>query len=143
MSEKTVTVVDKETNNSYTFDYRGSLSSYKVDGYDIDMNLSLGENLADIGGLIICEDALETIYNEMKLSETEKEARYKTFYKYYISEWKEKTRKKTTDIQMKTNEHLHSKYRCNGTLMNSENFKKIYKIKKGDKMFNENIVAIW
>ena len=44
---------------------------------------------------------------------------------------------------MKTNEHLLSKYRCNGALMNSVRFQKTYDIKKGDKIFNKNITEIW
>ena len=37
MSSKTVTVIEKESNKSYTFEYRGSLSSYKIDGYQLQL----------------------------------------------------------------------------------------------------------
>ena len=44
---------------------------------------------------------------------------------------------------MKTDEHLFSKYRCNGTLANSKMFKEVYDINKGDGMYIQNNVKIW
>jgi len=115
-----------------------------VDGYgSIDHRLSLGENMADIGGLVICEDVLESIYNKNGLSVSEKERAFKVFYKFYANSWRDKMTRETKDQQMNTNEHLHSKYRCNGSLMNSIKFREYYGLVDGDNMFNKNIVNVW
>ena len=113
----------------------------KKDGYDIDSKLSLGENLADNGGLSICEDLLtEKIKNK---KEKERDYIIKNFYKYYCYQWKDKMKKQAKLEQMKTDEHLFSKFRCNGTLMNSELFIKTFDINKEDNMFNEKPTYIW
>jgi len=123
------------------------MSLYKnitqADGYNIDIRLSLGENIADIGGLMISEEILEDMYENNGIDDNEKNKRFKKFYKYYANEWREKSTPQNMYNQMKTNEHLISKYRCNGALMNSIRFQKTYDIKKGDKMFNKNITEIW
>ena len=123
------------------------MSLYKniiqADGYNIDIRLSLGENIADIGGLMISEGILEDIYEKNGIDDNEKNKRFKKFYKYYVNELREKSTPQSMYIQMKTNEHLISKYRCNGALMNSTRFQKTYDIKKDDKMFNKNITEIW
>ena len=58
-------------------------------------------------------------------------------------QWKDKMKKQAKLEQMKTDEHLFSKFRCNGTLMNSELFIKTFDINKEDGMFNKNPTYIW
>jgi len=115
-----------------------------ADGYeDIDHRLSLGENIADIGGLVICEDVLNSIYRKRGMSEEERKRSFKTFYRFYAHSWRSKMTREYKQIAMKTDEHMYSKYRCDGSLMNSHNFRECYGLKIGDKMFNKNIVDIW
>ena len=52
-------------------------------------------------------------------------------------------KKKAKIEQMNTDEHLFSKYRCNGSLMNSKLFSNTYDIKKGDMMYNDKYTNIW
>ncbi len=114
----------------------------KRDGYnDIDLNLSLGENIADIGGLLICEDLLMNycINNKIK----NKEKIFTDFYKYYCYSWREKSNLKKEEQQMKLNSHILFKYRCNCSLMFSYYFKNIFNIQEKDKMYNNNIVKMW
>lgn len=113
----------------------------KDDNYNINSKLSLGENLADNGGLIICEDLL---LEKIKFkNDKEKSNILKRFYKFYCHQWKDKMKRKAKIEQMNTDEHLFSKYRCNGSLMNSELFSNTYDIKKGDMMYNDKYTNIW
>lgn len=115
-----------------------------ADGYvDLDHRLSLGENIADIGGLVICEDVLNSIYRKRGMSEEEMKRSFKIFYRFYAHSWRSKMTRKSKHIMMKTDEHMYSKYRCDGSLMNSHNFRECYGLKMGDKMFNKKIVDIW
>ena len=114
------------------------------DGYDkIDHRLSLGENIADVGGLDICQDLLMSYYTTNNIPKEEQERRLKKFFKFYVYEWRDKSTKKYKNEQMKTDEHLSSKYRCNGTLSNSMLFKTTYKLDKHDSMYVEDQVTIW
>lgn len=115
-----------------------------ADGYgEVDGALSLGENIADVGGLVICEDALESHYDKEGLTPHQRVAGAKVFYKYYCNSWRAKTRAKAKRAQMNTDEHLYSKYRCNGSVMSSERFRTVFGLKEGDRMFNGRVVDIW
>ena len=114
------------------------------DGFkDINQKLSLGENIADVGGLDICEDLLVEYYKNRKYTKSKIYDSLKKFFKFYSFEWRDKMTHKFKHTTMKTDEHLFSKYRCNGTLANSKMFKEVYDIGKGDGMYIQNNVKIW
>ena len=122
----------------------------KIDNIKIDGNLSLGENISDIYGFLLCEELLINILKKDMLKTHEKyetpdqimnnkiENSMKEFYCLYAKKWKttEEIIKKKKYLNI--NVHSNEKYRVNNVLSMSPMFRKIYGIKKGDKMYIEN-----
>jgi len=115
----------------------------QTDNRIIDGKLSLGENIADIGGLLVCEELLMDFYNENNITGDTRINKLKDFYKYYAISWRSKNHRKRDNLIMDQNEHLIAKYRANCSLMKSDLFRNTYNIKKGDYMFLEKNEVIW
>jgi len=115
----------------------------KRDGIDFDASIGIGEDLADISGLNICNEYLaefqeknDDIYFIRKLS-------FRAFYLYYAYQMRQKLSKEAISAQTKTNPHPLDKYRTNIPLSRLELFREMYNIKKGDKMFWATGKNIW
>jgi putative endopeptidase len=114
-----------------------------VSNKKLNLKHSMGENIADIGGLLIAEEAVVNYCVTNKYSFSNTNTYLKSFYKYYTESWKSKTRYKALNEKELSNEHIDSIYRCNCPLMFSFQFQKIYKITEKSKMFNKDIPLIW
>lgn len=115
----------------------------KLDNIYLDGKLSLGENIADIYGILICEEVLENELLKKNILGIEQNSHYKHFYEYYSSSWKNKINNNSLHDKVLNDVHSLSKYRVNGVLQNSKKFQSIYDMKEDDKMFNNNFIEIW
>lgn len=109
---------------------------YEVaDGVKVNGKLTLGENIADLGGLSIAYDAYQ-----LQLARTERknidgltpEERF--FIGFSLFE-RENCRPEFTKMQVLTDPHSPGVFRINGPLSNFEKFYAAYNLKKGDKHF--------
>lgn len=135
-------------------------------GFVIDGKLSLSENLADITGLAICEDALNEFHqknhDDILLSSSASSAAasassaasvssassalmtdqmrrisFQHFYTYYAIQSRAFATRREILVQVITNPHLDLKIRTNVPLMRSKIFQNVFEIRKGDKMYCE------
>jgi predicted metalloendopeptidase len=113
------------------------------DNIDYDPEIAMGENLADISAMAICQEYLrdfqlknDDILPIMDLS-------FKAFYTYYAVFTRQKIHKKAVLAQLKTNPHPLEKYRCNVPLSRSKIFRNIYSVEKKNKMWWHNFDTIW
>jgi len=113
------------------------------DGIKFDARPSLGEDLADLSGLLICLEYLLDL--QLKHSEiiVEQELSFRLFFVYFAIQQKQKISKKALLAQLKTNPHPLDKYRTNIPLSRAITFRTIYNIKKGDKMWWHNMNKVW
>ena len=116
----------------------------RKDGFVIDGNLSLSENLADVTGIAICEDALNKYHRhvyddvtDMTRDEHVRTSSFINFYTYYAIQNRQYANFREILVQVLTNPHLNLKIRTNVPLMRSETFRDVLEIKKGDKMYND------
>jgi putative endopeptidase len=115
----------------------------KRDGLKFDATSSLGEDLADISALYICDIYLLD-FNKSKKALTPVIANsFNTFHVYFASQQKQKISKLAEKAQLLTNPHPPNKYRCNVPMSRSFSFISNYKIKKGDEMYWHNVESIW
>lgn len=95
-------------------------------GHKLDGELTLGENIADMGGVSVASSILGD----------DKEA-LKDFFMSYARLWATKQPDESLIQQITADEHAPSKIRVNGVLRNTEAFYKAFDVKEGDKMFVE------
>ena len=113
------------------------------DGIKFDASIGIGEDLADISGLAICDEYLRDFQDNNNDLIPIRELSYEGFYTYYAFQQRQKVSKKALSAQLKTNPHPLDKYRCNIPLSRSEIFRSVYNIKKGDGMWWHNTNTVW
>jgi predicted metalloendopeptidase len=113
------------------------------DGIKFDAAISLGEDLADISGIAICDEYLRDFQNNNQDLIPIKALSYEGFYTYFAFQQKQLVGKKAIAAQLKTNPHPLDKYRCNVPLSRSDIFRALYNVKKGDGMWWHNTNTVW
>jgi putative endopeptidase len=115
----------------------------KRDGINFEAEIGVGEDMADISGLAICDEYLR---DYQKYNDDIMPIRYlsfRAFYTYYSMQMRQKVGKKALAAQLKTNPHPLDKYRTNVPLSRSVYFNSIYNVKKGDGMWWHDKNTIW
>ena len=116
-----------------------------IEGHCVDAQLTMGENIADLGGVILAFNAYkktEEFKSGKKLFGFTPEQRFfiamAQIYKINFTEQELKNR-------LSNDPHSPGMYRVNGPLMNLPAFFDAFEIKEGDAMRNskEKLVEIW
>jgi len=113
------------------------------DGIEFDAEPSVGEDLADISGLFMCQEYLRDFQLKNQDILPVQDLSYKAFYIYFAVQSRQKISKKAILAQLKTNPHPLDKYRCNVPLSRSRIFRVIFNVKKGDKMWWDSLNSVW
>ena len=117
-----------------------------LDSLHADGRYTLGENIADQGGLLIAHQAY---MNTLKGKETPKDidgfTHNQRFYLGYANLWAQNVRPQEIIRRTKTDVHSLGKWRVNGALRNIDDFYTAFGIKEGDAMFMapEERINIW
>lgn len=117
-----------------------------LDTVHINGNLTLGENIADLGGLSIAYDALQKYYE--RNGRPEKIDGFTGNQRFFLS-WAQVWRiKYTEDALMQrimTDSHSPGMYRVNGVLSNMPEFYQAFNVEEGDKLYrpDEDRAKIW
>jgi putative endopeptidase len=113
------------------------------DGIKYDASISIGEDIADISGLAICDEYLKDFQENNDDLIPIQYYSFQAFYTYFAFTMKQKIGKGSLISQLKSNPHPLVKYRTNVPLSRSQIFRKIYKVQKGDGMWWHNHNTIW
>jgi putative endopeptidase len=139
---------DSKAFENHTSPLIAQYNQYEVlDSTFVNGKLTLGENIADLGGCTVA-------YNAYKLSlegrETPKPidgfTNFQRFFLSYAQIWRTNMRDETLRNQVKTNEHSPAKIRINGVVYNMPEFYAAFPdVKPGDKLFRtvEQRPVIW
>jgi len=113
------------------------------DGIKFDASIGIGEDLADISGMAICDTYLRHFqeYNEDIVPI--RSLSFQGFYTYFAIQQKQFVGKKAISAQLKTNPHPLDKYRCNIPLSRSDVFRALFNVKKKDGMWWHNTNTVW
>ncbi|TDG37450.1 M13 family peptidase [Pedobacter changchengzhani] len=106
-----------------------------LDNQHVNGSLTLGENLADIGGINIAYDAFkltEQGKGDKKIDGLTPDQR---FFLSFAQVWRMKTRDETMRVRLKTDPHSPEMFRVNGSVYNMEAFYKAFNIPTTAKMY--------
>ena len=118
---------------------------YNVRGYQINGQLTLGENIADLGGLNIAWDAYQ-MTDEAKANQSiDGFTPAQRFFISYGTIWRNNSRDKYIERQVLTDVHSPAEARVNRTLGSMPHFYEAFDIPEGSKMYiaPEERAAIW
>ena len=112
-----------------------------IEGMKLDGKLTLGENIADLGGVVISYNAMEEYMKDKDLTDEDR----KTFFTSFAKIWKSKATSESTKLRASTDPHSPPIYRVNQILGNFKPFLDLYNITDNDDMYiDENQRAdIW
>lgn len=137
----------KEDKQKYKSLQRDVINQYELfakrDGITFDASLSIGENLADIAGLAICEEYLHNFQQANKDIIPIGALSFEAFYTYFAFHQRQFVSKNAMRSQLKTNPHPLDKYRCNVPLSRSAIFRGLYNVQSSDDMWWHNTNTIW
>ncbi len=121
-------------------------NTYKVlDDLPVNGSLTLGENIADIGGLAIAYEAFKLTEQGKSTEKTDSFTPDQRFFLSFGQVWRIKNRDERLRMRISVDPHSPEMYRVNGPLSNMEEFYKAFNIKPGDKMYRpeDKRVKIW
>jgi putative endopeptidase len=119
-------------------------SSYvAVDDIHVNGKLTLGEDVADLGGLILAYRAwLEETANK-KLDAKDGLTPSQRFFVGYGQSWCSNTRPETLRMRAVTDPHSPEKYRTNGVVSNMPEFRRAFACQAGQPMVKEPACNVW
>lgn len=116
-----------------------------LDSLHVKGELTLGENLADIGGLAIAYDAFKMTKQGQDSTKIDGFTPDQRFFLGFAQVWRLKSRDETVRVGINTDPHSPEMYRVNGPVSNFDPFYTAFGIKEGDKMYvkPEKRAHIW
>jgi putative endopeptidase len=128
---------------------RASCISDQYSGYtiidDIKINgkLTLGEDVADLGGLLLAYMAWKDDTKAEKLEPLDGLTPEQRFFVGYGQSWCGQSRDETKRLRATVDPHSPEKYRTNGVVSNMPEFQEAFHCKAGSPMVNQNRCRVW
>ena len=117
-----------------------------LDSLHVDGKLTLGENIADVGGLTVSLNALKSVL--AKSGDTTKIDGFTPLQRFFLSYsqvWSQSIRDKELMRRLKEDVHSPGNARVNGAIVNIPEFYDAFSVKESDPMFlkEEKRAKIW
>ena len=117
-----------------------------LDSVHVNGKLTLGENLADFGGLSISYEALEKVLAQRgRPPNIDGFTPEQRFFLAWAQQWRANTTPEATRLQINTDPHSPGRWRTNGPISNMPQFAAAFGCKPGDPMVRDESVrpVIW
>lgn len=137
---------DKKKFNEKTQKLINQYNSFEVlEGVFVNGELTLGENIADLGGLTIAYHAYLRSLEGKEKEEINGYTPEQRFFIAFAHVWKNNIRDNALITRVTTDPHSPGKYRVNGTLSNMPEFFEAFDVQEGDSMrqSTDKIAKIW
>jgi endothelin-converting enzyme/putative endopeptidase len=105
--------------------------------------LTLGEDVADLGGLILAYMAWQADTKGETLQPLDELTPQQRFFVGYGQSWCGETRDETKRLRATVDPHSPDKYRTNGVVSNMPEFQEAFHCKAGSPMVNQNRCRVW
>jgi putative endopeptidase len=114
-----------------------------IDDIKINGKLTLGEDVADLGGLILAYLAWKEDTKGQNLQPLDGLTPDQRFFVGYGQSWCGETRDETKRLRATVDPHSPEKYRTNGVVSNMPEFQEAFHCKAGSPMVNQNRCRVW
>ena len=114
-----------------------------VDDLKLNGKLTLGENIADLGGLKLAWNAYRTGRGRSAPPRAGAFTDEQLFFIGYAQSWCEKRRDEYARMLVTVDSHSPGRYRVNGPLSNFKPFAEAFQCQSGAKMVNANACEVW
>ena len=114
-----------------------------IDDIKINGKLTLGEDVADLGGLILAYMAWKDDTKGQNLQPIDGLTPDQRFFVGYGQSWCGETRDETKRLRATVDPHSPEKYRTNGVVSNMPEFQEAFHCKAGSPMVNQNRCRVW
>lgn len=115
-----------------------------VDSLHVNGKLTLGENIADLGGLLVAYDALETALKGKTRTKIDGFTPEQRFFLGFAQGWRTNYRAASLKLQVNTNPHSPNNFRVNGPLSDMKEFYQAFGCTSGAMVRPDSTrVAIW
>ena len=114
-------------------------------GFFVNGQLTLGENIGDLGGVTLAWRAYQKSLNGATPPALDGRSGEERFFLSLAQIWRIKSRPETTIRRLKTDTHSPPKFRVNGPIRNFTPFYEAFDLKDSDKLWlpTEERVEIW
>jgi putative endopeptidase len=130
----------KKRTTSLAAQYSGYVA---VDSLHVNGELTLGENIADLGGVLIAYDALNLALAGKPQAKIDGFTPQQRFFLSFAQMWRTNYRPESLKLQVNTDPHSPNNFRTNGTLSNVAAFREAFGCSAGTTMASSDIIKIW
>jgi putative endopeptidase len=136
---------DREKFEARTAKLDQQASATKVGDLNINGQLTMGENIADLGGVTVAFDALQLALKRAPQSAIDGYSAEQRFFLSWAQIWRRNVAPQSLKLQLNTGPHAPSVFRVNGPLANIPSFAEAFSCKTGDPMVRPEAsrVVIW
>ncbi len=114
-----------------------------VDDIKINGKLTLGEDVADVGGILLAYMAWKDQTKDQKLEPLEGFTPEQRFFIGYAQDWCGNIRDESKRLRATVDPHSPDKYRANGVVSNMPQFQQAFQCKTGAPMAPANRCRVW
>ena len=132
------------------FEERAACVSDQFSGYEVQPGLNmqgkltLGENIADLGGLTMAYNAyMKSLEGKPRPAKIDGFTPEQRFFLGYAQVWAAKARAEAERLQVQTDPHALPRWRVNGPLSNLSQFAQAFGCKQSDAMVKADFCKIW
>ncbi|AAT75598.1 putative membrane metallo endopeptidase [Mesoplasma florum L1] len=110
-------------------------NEYQINGSNVNGKLTLGENIGDLSGVAAALD----------ICKAQSPNDLKDFFTNYALVWRRKATDEQKNTRLLVDPHSPEEFRCNGVLVNINEFHEVYETKPGDGMYKpeEERTKVW
>ena len=123
----------------------GALSSRDLPGHRVNGELTVGENIGDLGGLTIALKAYAIALGDEPAPELDDLTGVQRVLFAWAQVWRTTTRPQEAERRLATDPHSPADLRCNAVVTNLDAFHEAFGVREGDALFTpvEERVRIW
>jgi putative endopeptidase len=133
------------------FNARAAVLGRQYDGYEpfpgvhVKGDLTMGENIADLGGALVALDAYHHSLGDKPAPVLDGLTGDQRFFLSYAQSWRQKSTDASIRQQIVSDPHAPVQYRVNGVVRNMDAWYRAFDVKPGDALFlpPENRARIW